>query len=361
MKDNVNISLSVVDIEQKYTVNPAEPTYGKGIVSWGIDNTLPSLLSTAYDSSASLKATIDQSLNYIKGDGIVISDDAAKWREEVNRRGTTMAELVEHIAFDYLTYGNFAVQIIYNKLGIPVELFPLDVARCRLNDTGDKVYYSQKLWTKYQTKSEEYPRFGHADFDPEHPTQIYFYNGTGIRRVYNRAPWFSALDDVLTEIEASHYSLNSVSNGFSAKYILCFPQSSNLTDEQKKAIEDGIKTKFTGPDTDSNFMLYWSDGKSQALDIKKIESNEDPDHYIAIRNGARENIFTAMRISPLLCGLSLSTTGFATQEFSDSYKLYDRTVAEPIRRLIETAVSKMTAVDHAIEIKPFVINFDNAD
>ena len=359
MKDNkVNISLSVVEIEDKYTVSPAEPvTGGDKIVSWGKDNTLPSLLSTCYDESATLKAVIDQTINYVKGDDVVVSDSAAMWREKVNRRGLTMEEFVEHIAGDLLTYGNFAVQVVFNKLGNPMELFPLDVTRCRINETQDKVFYAKKGWTKYSSKSDVYQRFGHCEFDPENPTQIYFYNGTGVRRAYNRAPWFSALDDVLTEIESSHYSLNSVSNGFSAKYVFNLPQTANLTDEQKKAIEDGIKTKFCGPDSNSNFMLYWNDGE-QGLDIKKIESNEDPDHYIAIRNGARENIFVAMRISPLLCGLSLSNTGFATSEFSDSYKLFDKTVAQPYRNLIQNAIDKMTGVDNAVEIKPFVVDFN---
>lgn len=359
MKDkDINISLSVIEIEDKYTVSPAEPiTGGDKIVSWGKDNTLPNLLSTCYDESATLKAVIDQTINYVKGNEVLVNADAAKWLEKVNRRGLTMEEFVEHITGDLLTYGNFAVQIVFNKLGNPMELFPLDVTRCRLNESQDKVFYAKKGWTKYSSKSDVYQRFGHADFDPENPTQIYFYNGTGVRRTYNRAPWFSALDDVLTEVESSHYSLNSVSNGFAAKYVLNLPQAANLTDEQKKAIEDGIKTKFCGPDSNSNFMLYWTDGKD-GLNVQKIESNEDPDHYIAIRNGARENIFVAMRISPLLCGLSLASTGFATNEFRDSYVLFDKCVAQPYRNLIEKAVSKMVGVDDAIVIKPFVVEFN---
>jgi len=360
MEENKNIILSVVEVEQKYTIDPAENVYGgEGIVSWGADNNIPNLLENCYEKSATLKAVIDQSINYILGDDVVVNDEAGNWKKTVNRRGMTMKDLIEHIVSDYCVYGNFAIQIIYNGLGLPVELYPLDVTRCRLSGDRTKVYYSKKSWTKYQTKADCYDRFGFTDLDADKGTQIFFYNGTGIRRIYNRAPWSAAIDDVLTEIEGSHYSLNSVVNGFAARYILNIPDTSNLTDEQKKNIEDGIKTKFCGSDAPNNFMLYFTNDEAKSIEVRKIEANEDPEHFQTIRNGARENIFVSMRMSPLLCGLGTGTTGFATQEFSDSFKLYDRTVAQPVRNLMERTIDTILGIEDAIIIKPFVIKFDN--
>ena len=354
------IMLSVVETERKYVYDPAEDVYGggEGVVSWGKDNDVPKLLANCYERSATLKAAIDQTINYILGDEIVVNDEAAKWKESVNRRGMTMDTLVEHIVSDYYVYGNFAIQIIYNKLGIPVELYPLDVAKCRLNKSRDKVIYNKKGWTKYGTAGERYDRWGFADLDENNLTQIYFYNGTGVRRVYNTAPWGAALDDVLTEIEGSRYSLNSVTNGFAARYIINIPDTANLTDEQKEIIEDGIRHKFCGYDAPSNFMIYYANDESKAIDVKKIEANEDPEHFQTIRDGAKANIFTAMRISPLLVGVSDGKTGFATQEFSDSFKLFNRTVAKPVQDMIKGVISDITGVDDAIEIKPFVISFE---
>lgn len=356
------IQLSVVDIERKYTIDPAESVYGggDGIVSWGIDNNLPSLMTTCYEKSTTLGTVIDQTVNYVTGDGIEISEDAAKWREKVNRRGMTPDAFIEHITYDFITYGNVAIQVVFNKLGLPCELFPLDVTRCRLTGDGKRVLYSKKAWTKYQTKGESYDRFGYNDFDPEKPTQIFFYNGSGIRKNYNRAPWFSSLQDVLVEIESGVYSLNAVSNGFAARYVFNFPQGANKTDEQKKAISDGIKEKFCGPDAESLFLLYWNDGE-QGLDVKKIEADETPERFIAIRNNSKDNIYAALRMNPLLCGMAAANTGFSTQEFSDSYRLYDRTVAHPFRQTIEGILNAVTMTDNAFKIKPFTITFDNAE
>ncbi len=363
MNKSENIALSIVEVERKYTVDPTESVYGgdKGIVSWGEDNNLPSLLTTCYNKSTTLGAAIDQSVNYICGDGVEVKEEAAKWSKEVNRNHLSIQELISHISWDYITYGNVAVQVIFNKIGQPVELYPLDVTRCRLNGDGTKVFYSKKAWTKYQTKADEYPRFGHCGaFDPEKPTQIYFWNGTGVRTTYNRAPWISALSDALIEIESGIYSLNSVSNGFAAKYLFNFPNSGNRTDEQKKAIEQGIKTKFCGPDAPNNYMLFWPDGE-QGLEVTKIETDDSPEKFLAIRNASRENIYASLRLSPLLCGMGIEETGFSTAEFSDSHRLYERTVAEPNRKKIEDMIDDMIMIEDGVKIIPFTIQFDNND
>lgn len=361
MDKKERITLSVVDVEAKYSYDPAE-TVNNSVVNWGRDNDIPKLLANCYERSATLKAAIDQSVNYVDGDEVVVSEEAALWKGDINRRKQDMDTLVSHITYDYYIYGNFAVQIIYNKLGLPVELYPLDVAKCRLNEDRTKVYYNKKGWSKYSSKSECFDRFGYNDFNPEKPTQIYFYNGAGVRKTYNTAPWAAAMDDVLTEIEGSRYSLNAVTNGFSARYLLVIPDTAGLTDEQKETIEDGIRNKFCGYDAPSNFMIYYSNDEGKQLQVNKIEADESPEKFQTIREGAKTNIFTSLRISPLLCGMSIGTNvGFATQEFSDSYKLFDRTVASPVRKIITDSINDIIGIKDGVTIKPFTINFNEGE
>lgn len=356
MKENLDIKLSVIETEQKYYYDTTEPTYGGegNIVAWGKDNNIPNLLLNCYEGSPSLKAAIDQAVNYIVGDNVSV--DEGLWYKTINRRGQTMKDLIEHLAYDYQIFGNFCFQVIYSSLETPAELYPIDVAKCRLNEAGDKVYYSKKKWTKYQTKAEEFGRFGRAKIDPKKKTQMYFYNGSGVRRTYNKAPWSSALNDVLTEIESGKYMLNSVSNGFAAKYCLSFPEV-GLTDEQKKAVEDGIR-KFQGPDG-QDFMLYWKN--TDDIDIKKIESDNSPEKMAEVKKQSSSSIYTAMRMSPLLCGLAAENTGFSTQEFSDSFKLYERSVARPTREIIIKCIEDVIGNDMKITIVPFTIDFDGRE
>lgn len=365
--ENNDIKLSVLDIEKKYKVDYSEYTYngqnGEKPVAWGEDNNLPMLYMNCYAKSSTLKAAIMSQINYVLGDDITVSPDGAKWSKEVNRNGQTMRELIAKIAFNYAVYAGFAIQVIYNKLGNPVELFALDFGRCRTNEDGTKVFYSKK-WSKYQAKYDEYDAFDpdKVKIKMENPTQIFYYKGDLTPSVYPLPQYNGALLDILTEIEASTYSLNTISRGFSARYLIQFPENANLTDEQKKGIEESIKTKFSGPDTDVNFMLYWrnGDGDAEKIEVAKIESDDAAEKYLAIKDTARQNIFIAMRTSPLLCGLPVATA-FSTSEFKDAYQLYNKTVIEPIQDIIKEALDKVTGIEGLVHIKKFDIDFSRED
>lgn len=355
------IELSVIDTIKKYSIPEySESTYGNNaIVSYGPDNDTPILLRNCYRNSATLKAIIDGYIPYILGDEIIVSDKIAQFRTRINSAGMTMRQFIASLSLDYLTYGGFAFQVIYSKMGTVAELWPLDFARCRTNERGTKIFYSKKGWTKYGTKSEEYEPLNP---DKLQKTAIFYFKGDFTKSVYPLPSWYGALNDVLTEIETTKYSLNSVSNGFQAKFIVNLPNAGNLTQEQKQVIEDAIREKFTGTETSSNFMLYFSN-TDKALTVSKVEGDDLPERYIAIRNNSRSNIFTALHATPNLFGLPTETTGFNSQEYSDAFKLFNKTVITPIQDIVIEAVDKVFVKtlngEHSIEIKPFVINFDN--
>lgn len=351
------IRLSVIDTERKYTYEYEEATYGNdSIVSYGKDNNAPILFKNCYRNSATLKSIIDGTVNYILGDDIIVNEGAAALAEKVNRAGMTMRQFIANIALSYEMYGGFAFQVIYSKLGTVAELFPLDFSRCRTNEKGDKIFYSRKAWTKYSTKAEVFDRFDISKIDLAKPTQIFYYKGDFTSNVYPLPPFYAAIKDILTEIECANYSLNSVSNGFSARYIFNMPEGGNLTDEQKEGIQDAIKNKFCGADADSNFMLYWSDGEKD-MTITKIEADSTPERFVAIKDNARQNIYTAMRCTPNLMGLPTATTGFSSQEYASAFKLYNKTVITPIQDIIKEAICKVLGED-AISFIPFAIKFE---
>ena len=358
MENNNQIRLSVLDIEKKYTVSPEEYVYSSNaMVAWGIDNQLPKLYRNCYEQSATLKSVIDGTISYILGDAVIVNDNAAYWKEKVNRKGMTMRQFISKIAFNYLVYGGFAFQVIYNKIGYVVELYPIEFGKCRTNEDGTKIFYSKK-WTKYQTKSEEYDVFDPSNINPDNPTQIFYFKGDFTNSVYPLPPYEGAIYDVLTEVECAKYSLNTVARGFSAKYVFNFPENANLTDEQKKGMEDAIKNKFCGSENETNFMLYWKDDSDRKIEIEKIESDTTPERYTAIKDNARQNIFISFRATPLLFGLPNASNGFSTQEYSDSYRLFQKSVVEPIQDVILESIDKVIGAKDGITITPFKIDFN---
>lgn len=355
--NDIKIELSVLDTEGRFNYEYDENIYGADdIVSYGKDNDAPSQFKYCYMNSATLKSVVDGSVNYILGEEVVVNDEGATFKDKVNRNGMTMKDIVAKAALSYQIYGGFAIQVIYNKLGVPVELFPLDFSRCRLNEKGDKVFYSKKNWSKYGTKAEVYDIFNLKKINIEKPTQILYVKGDFTNNVYPLPEWFGAMRDVFTEIEASKYALNSISNGFSARYLINLPDGAGMDNTQREAIEDAIKNKFCGTDTDTNFMIYYADGSDRA-EISKIESDDANERFISIKDNARSNIYTAMRCTPNLMGLPTATTGFNSQEYSSAFKLYQKSVIQPIQDKIVRAINGVIG-DNAISIIPFQIIFD---
>ena len=355
--NDIKIELSVLDTEVRFNYEYDENIYGAdNIVSYGKDNDAPNQFKYCYMNSATLKSVVDGSVNYILGEEVVVNDEGATFKDKVNRNGMTMKDIVAKTALSYQTYGGFAIQVIYNKLGVPVELFPLDFSRCRLNEKGDKVFYSKKNWSKYGTKAEVYDIFNLKKINIEKPTQILYVKGDFTNNVYPLPEWFGAMRDVLTEIEASKYALNSISNGFSARYLINLPDGAGMDNTQREAIEEAIKNKFCGTDTDTNFMIYYADGADR-VEINKIESDDANERFISIKDNARSNIYTAMRCTPNLMGLPTATTGFNSQEYSSAFKLYQKSVIQPIQDKIVKAINGVIG-DNAISIIPFQIIFD---
>ena len=363
-KGKESLQLSVLDVEKKYSYDLDEVKYSSNPdswISWGLDNNLPTLYRNCYLNSATLKACIDGTIDYVLGDAVIVNPNAGIWVDQVNRTGMSMREFIAKVTFNLLVYGGFAIQVIYNKLLATVEMYPLDFSRVRLNETKTKVFYSKK-WSKYQGKTEEYSRFNPKNVNPDNPSQIYVYCGDFTTSVYPIPSFGAALADVLTEIECARYSLNTVSRGFSAKYLFQIPEAANLTDEQKQGIEEAIKSKFTGSEANS-FMLYWKDGQGADYELKidKIESDDTPEKYISIKDSARQNIFIAMRATPLLFGLPNASNGFSVTEYRDSYVLFQKTVVEPYQDRIIEAIEKITNIENPVIIKPFTLDFETGE
>lgn len=355
-----DIQLSVVDTERKYSaVDYSETVYGgNSMVSYGAENNMPTLLRNCYRGSATLHSVIDGYIPYILGENIEINDKIASFSKEVNPTGLTMRQFIASLALDYMIYGGFAFQIVYSQLGTKHSLYPLDFSKARTNESGTKIFYSKKNWSKYGTKSAEYPRFT-PDFHG--PSAIFYYKGDFTKNVYPLPMWFGALYDVLTEMECSKYSLNSVANGFSAKYVINLPNAGNLTKEQRQLINDEIKQRFTGSETDSNFMLYFSNS-DKAITVNKVESDDATERFIAIKDNCRSNIYTALRCSPLLMGLP-AQNGFSTSEYRDNFRIFNTCVIAPIQDMFVEVLDKVFTNElngeHSIEITPFEIKFED--
>ncbi len=357
MNKNTHIRFSVVDYQcPKVPVFEESQVSPKSFVQYGRDNDYPDILRSYKKQSATLGTIINGITDYIAGDGVDVLPAAAAFAEKMNRRGETVEEIVRQLAGDYALYGGFAIQVIYSRLGIVAEIYALDFAKVRSNKYNDQLFYREDWRTG--GKLLKYPSFDRdrAALGREPSQILYFKNGA--RTTYPQPMYESALKDIRIEIACSDYNLSSISRGFMARYILNMPNDANLTDDQKDTIENGIKEKFCGANLDTNLMIYWmNDGEK--LEAQKIEADDTNERFLTTKEDARSNIYTAFRATPNLFGLPSATTGFNSQEYSQSFKLFQKTVIAPMQKAIENAFAKIFGTDEAIRIKPFTINFED--
>ena len=103
-------------------------------------------------------------------------------------------------------------------------------------------------------------------------------------------------------------------------------------------------------------MLNFANGKENAAEITKLETEDFGEKYKAAATRAREQIFTAFRAVPALFGLMTESKGFSQEEFEQAFNLYNRTVVRSIQTLICDEIDKVFGVPETMTITPFSIS-----
>lgn len=356
--DNKPISMgfSLIDPELKISTPSYNENYQKNSINftyWGDDNKFPNKLITLAEESPSLSSILTGTVSFIIGNGITVEDNTSMFARKVNTKGETLADIAEQLAYDKLLFGGYTIQVIYNRLKEPVEIYAVPMEFIRTNRKNNKFWYNEN-WGKYSTNAITYSAYNPDEIDDTY-TQIFYSKNSGSRRVYPTSPQTGALNDIVSENIAAKYIKNSLESGLSARFIINMPNTAKLTDEQKIKIEDGIKKKFAGVENAGTFMLYFNN-TTEKLDITKVDHDNSNEIFKSIREASRENIFIVNKATPNLFGLPTASTGFNSQEHQDAYSLYYKLVVFPIQKQITEDLSQI--IKTKVIIEPFSIDLD---
>ena len=355
MKTNPNIGIvkfSLIDPDDSYELPSYEESdsRNKNIISWGPSNQFPNMLYEMSQNSATLSAIINGTVELLKGEQITINPDIHTngdlyYYPFINRFDETAADLVEALARDYMLFGMFAIQVIYNKLGNIAEIIALPAEYIRMNEDRSLIYFSKK-WKKYTISDVVYDKFDRENVIAN-KAQVFVYTNSGHRQVYGISPQNAALEDIAAEAFSAKYVRKSLQSGLSARYIIDLPSTANLTDEQKAEIEEGITEKFTGWENSGSFALYFNNG-AEAMHITKVDMDNSNEIFNSIRDAASQNIFIVNHATPNVFGLPTATTGFSEQEYDQAYALYNKMTLNPIKESIKRSLNKIFRINDAI-------------
>lgn len=342
-KDKTNkvaLSFSLVDSDKTFVMpdwKEKNPKNEDAFVTYGPDNIFPNTLQDVVQDSVSASSVVNGTVELFKGLGFEFSETVNIKRERINRDDESMEDLLESCARDYIVYGAYAIQIIFNKLGEIAELYSIPIEFLRMNESRTKFWFS-KSWSKYSTKSIQYKSW--KEYEQGDASVIYYYTNSGRRQTYGISPFTPVLSDMVSEGLSSKFVMKSLNAGLAARFIISLPNAQNLNDEQKQAIEDGINNKFCGLENAGSSMIYYNAG-DQGLEVEKIDNDDSHEMFNAISDAASLKIYKALHSSPNLFGDPSHATGFSSNEYDEAYKLFKKMTLKPLCQVLIKGMDKI--------------------
>ena len=351
-------------------VSPVEKVIaGRDMVEWGTRNAYPDYLLDLYNNVPTLRSIINGNIDYVAGDDVTIMPLQEEFtNQEMNRRGDTIREQVKDIANDFEIYGGFALQVIRNLAGEVAEVYYIDMRYLRTNKEGDVFYYSEKWGKSSRTDMVVYPAFlpkieWEKLSDEErnrHASSILFVKNVHTQ-VYPAPLYAASVKACEIERLIDEFHLSDINNHFVSSAIINF-NNGDPGQEIKSEIERDFNEKFCGASNGGRVAFSWNPNKETATDIVEFKMEDFGERYKALSQHSRTQIFTSFRAIPLLFGLtSEANTGFSTEEFEQSFKLYNRTQIQPIQRMICDAYDKIYGQRGVLTIRPFSLGGDTED
>jgi len=330
---------------------------GKDWVLFGDKNDFPQKLIELYNNSAIHNTALTAISEGILGEGIVGEGDNI-----VNRTGETLQSLFKKITNDYLIFGGYALNVIWNREGSSwAELYhlPFQNVRAQKPDAFEVVshYYYSKNWKQINKYPPlKYPAYNTQKTSDQYASQIYYCFDYSPGNIVYPLPYYrGALNDIELDIRISKFHNSNISNGLAPSMMINFRNGIPSPEEQQQIYFD-IQQTFAGQDEAGRFFLHFCD-PGKELQVDPIENANDT-YYITLEERISSRILTAHRItSPLLVGIR-SGTGFSSNkdEIIVSYGHLMGTVILPKQKILLDTFSKIYGQNLTINPAPIIID-----
>ena len=362
-----NVSFAAIDqYVETFIVLPTEKVTNRNFVEWGKGNDYPGYILDLYNNVTTLRSIINGNIDFVTGDDVTILPLRDRFIDGImNTRGDLIIDIVRDLAKDYNLYGGFALQIIRDHNGDVAEIYYIDMRYIRSNKENDVFYYNEH-WDKGGKKDVIiYPKFirnlnwaGLTDEEKNrHASSILFVKNVHTQ-VYPSPMFAAAIKACEIERGIDDYHLNNIENGFTSSMVVNF-NNGDPGDKIREEIENEFNEKFSGHQNAGRIMFSWNKDRVSATTFDAVKVENFADKMTALAKHSRQQIFSAFRAIPLLFGLTSDVnTGFSTEEFEQSFKLYNRTQIRPVQRIIADAFDKIYGSKGVLTIKPFSLESD---
>jgi len=325
----------------------------KGWVLFGEDNKFPNMLLNMFNKSSKHNGIVLGKVNYITGKGF---DEVLQANPYENCN-----EILKKACLDIEVFGGCYLEIQYNAAGTIGAFYHIPYHKVR--SSKDNTQFYVKDWDSLK-KNDEPKVF--AAYNPKlevnllrNQTQILYYKEyrPGVE-TYSYPGYMGALNAIQTDIEISKYHLSTITNGMFASKMISFFEGIP-TEEEKREIEKGFKSKFTGSENAGNIVLNFGKDPAKRPQLDDLSSTELDKHFDILSKSVQTEIFCGHQVvSPMLFGIRIEGQLGGRSEIREAYEIMKSTYVNDKQQALELLFKEITGQDHKIiPVEPIGFEF----
>jgi hypothetical protein len=312
------------------------------ILAYDLDNSYPQRILYTLAASATGTACVNLLAKHIAGAGFKDLTFAIK---TVNRYGLTANQLLKKLAADYSKFKSFAVAVVYNAFGEPVELLHIPVEQVRYT-LADDWGYIQKLavyddWDRKKKRSIDKSKIYYLDrFDPRPAVvskqienaggfnnwngQIFYYSDSFPE--YPLATCDPVFRDVETDGLIQVFRNRAVGKGFMPNGMLAHPGKFENQTKRDEFVES--MQQFQGADQSNSILLVEYDTPEMKPEFLPMTYPDVDKVFDLTETRTRDSIIMAYSQPPILLGVQVAGKLGSTNERNEAKIQYDEITAE---------------------------------
>lgn len=346
----------------------------KDWVKYGEENNYPQYLVLLFNRSAKHNAIVTSKQLYISGKGWQFDQSEMQGEEVIALQAfidnpnqyETLNDLAKKTILDNELFGGCYLKVVGTKGKKGQELYHIDYCTVRSNDDNTEFYISDE-WINESGGENNTPLFTTLPaYDPntKQAESIYYYKSYRPNlRTYTLPDYIGAVPAIITDAEVANYHRAEIQNSFKGSKMITFVNGIP-SDDEMKATERKLKSKFTSTDSAGSIVVDFADDKDRVAIINDLSAGDFADKYTALNDTIQQEIFVGHKVtSPMIFGVRVAGQLGGRAEMIDAFNLFTNTYVAPRQEVQEQIFNIFAPVKGKLKIKqlePIMPSFSEA-
>ena len=331
-------------------------------VKYGEENNYPQYLVLLFNRSAKHNAIVTSKQLYISGKGWQFDQSEMQGEEVIALQAfidnpnqyETLNDLAKKTILDNELFGGCYIKVVGTKGKKGQELYHIDYCTVRSNEDNTEFYISDE-WIDESGYENTVPLFTTLPaYDPnvKQAESIYYYKSYRPNlNTYTLPDYIGAVPAIITDAEVANYHRAEIQNSFKGSKMITFVNGIP-SDDEMKATERKLKSKFTSTDSAGSIVVDFADDKDRVAIINDLSAGDFADKYTALNDTIQQEIFVGHKVtSPMIFGVRVAGQLGGRAEMIDAFNLFTNTYVAPRQEVQEQIFNIFAPVKGKLKIK----------